>query len=43
MAEFEMTDLGKLFYFLGMEFLNTPKKHCSSQMRYASEVLKRLI
>lgn len=31
--EFEMTDLGKLSYFMGLEFLNIPKGMIPHQMK----------
>lgn len=34
MSEFEMTDLGKLNYFLGMEFLSTKKGIFMTQRKY---------
>lgn len=39
--EFEMTDLRKVVYFLGMEFLYTSKGIILHQLKYAIEVLKR--
>ncbi|MCH81362.1 copia-type polyprotein, partial [Trifolium medium] len=41
MNEFEMTDLGKISYFLGLEFLNTSKGLMLHQRKYAGEILKR--
>jgi hypothetical protein len=41
MNEFEMTDLGKISYFLGIEFLNTSKGLMLHQRKYAGEILKR--
>ncbi|CAL0332892.1 unnamed protein product [Lupinus luteus] len=38
-AEFEMTDLGKLSYFLGMEFSYTPTGLLMHQSKYAKELL----
>ncbi|GAU38979.1 hypothetical protein TSUD_378550 [Trifolium subterraneum] len=38
---FEMTDLGKLTYFLGMELLETPKGMILHQAKYATEILKK--
>lgn len=40
-SEFEMTDLGELTYFLGMEFVNTEQGIILHQRKYISEVLKR--
>ncbi|XP_014524196.1 uncharacterized protein LOC106780425 [Vigna radiata var. radiata] len=40
-AEFEMTDLGKLTYFLGMEFTYTIVGLMLHQRKYAGELLKR--
>ncbi|GAU42392.1 hypothetical protein TSUD_296900 [Trifolium subterraneum] len=40
-SEFEMTDLGKLTYFLGMELLETPKGVILHQAKYATEILKK--
>ncbi|GAU38713.1 hypothetical protein TSUD_396410 [Trifolium subterraneum] len=40
-SEFEMTDLGKLTYFLGMELLATPKGMVLHQAKYATEILKK--
>ena len=36
-----MTDLGKLTYFLGMEFIEVPEGLAMCQMKYASDILKR--
>lgn len=41
MSEFEMTNLGRLTYFLRMEFVKTPKGTMLHQQKYATEVLKR--
>lgn len=41
MAEFEMTDLGELSHFLGMEFVQTSKGIFMHQKKYASEILKK--
>jgi len=41
MKEFEMTDLGKLTYFLGMEFTVIHDSLVMHQMKYASDILKR--
>ncbi|WZY76517.1 hypothetical protein YC2023_022901 [Brassica napus] len=38
--EFDMTDLGKMRYFLGLEVLQTPHGIHVSQEKYAMEVLK---
>ena len=40
-CEFEMTDLGKLTYFLGMELLETPKGMILHQAKYATEILRK--
>ncbi|GAU13535.1 hypothetical protein TSUD_346390 [Trifolium subterraneum] len=40
-SEFEMTNLGKLTYFLGMELLATPKGTILHQAKYATEILKK--
>jgi len=40
-SEFEMTDLGKLSYFLGMEILITSKRLILHQTKYAIEILKK--
>ena len=39
--EFEMIDLGKLAYFLGMEFVTVPSGIILDQKKYAMDVLKR--
>lgn len=39
--EIEMTNLGKLSYFLGLEFLDTYKGITLHQMKYTKEVLSR--
>ena len=39
--EFNMIDLGKMKYFLGVEVLQNPKGIYISQRKYAKEVLKR--
>ncbi|KAK2359746.1 putative mitochondrial protein [Trifolium repens] len=39
--EFEMTDLGHISYFLGIEFLRTENGILLHQSRYASEILKK--
>ncbi|WJX72888.1 hypothetical protein P8452_56724 [Trifolium repens] len=41
MREFEMTDLGHISYFLGIEFYKSSRGLLMHQKRYASEVLKR--
>ncbi|GAU26253.1 hypothetical protein TSUD_224440 [Trifolium subterraneum] len=41
MREFEMTDLGHISYFLGIEFQRTSKGLILHQKKYASEILKR--
>ncbi|GAU36961.1 hypothetical protein TSUD_57390 [Trifolium subterraneum] len=41
MREFEMTDLGHISYFLGIEFYKSSRGLLMHQRRYASEVLKR--
>lgn len=40
-SEFEMSDLGELAYFLGIEFLQTKKGVVMHQKKYVSEILKR--
>ncbi|CAJ2634633.1 unnamed protein product [Trifolium pratense] len=40
-SEFEMTDLGKLTYFLGMELLYTAKGVILHQAKYATEILRK--
>jgi hypothetical protein len=39
--EFDMTDLGKMKYFLGVEVLQGPNGIHISQRKYALEVLKK--
>jgi hypothetical protein len=39
--EFEMTDLGKLTYFLGMELLETSGGVVLHQAKYANEILRK--
>ncbi|GAU37763.1 hypothetical protein TSUD_102800 [Trifolium subterraneum] len=39
--EFDMTDLGKFQYFLGLEFSNTNKGLIVHQKKYVTDVLKR--
>uniref|UniRef100_A0A2N9FY74 Integrase catalytic domain-containing protein n=1 Tax=Fagus sylvatica TaxID=28930 RepID=A0A2N9FY74_FAGSY len=39
--EFDMTDLGKMKYFLGVEVLQNPEGIYISQRKYAKEVLER--
>jgi hypothetical protein len=41
MSEFEMTDLGLISYFLGIEFLRTSKGLMLHQKKYADEILKK--
>lgn len=41
MKEFEMTDLGHISYFLGIEFHKSSRGLLMHQKRYAGEVLKR--
>ena len=41
MREFEMSDLGKLFYFLGMEFQMSKQGMVLHQRKYVKEILKR--
>ncbi|PNY18017.1 copia-type polyprotein [Trifolium pratense] len=41
MTEFEMTDLGSVSYFLGIEFLRTTRGLMLHQKKYAGEILKR--
>ncbi|KAK2454958.1 hypothetical protein QL285_002459 [Trifolium repens] len=40
-SEFEMTDLGKLTYFLGMELLETTGGVVLHQAKYANEILRK--
>lgn len=40
MTVFEMTDLGRVNYFLGMEFLYESRGIILQQMKYADEILK---
>ena len=40
-SEFEMTDLGLMKFFLGIEFQQSESGIFISQSKYASEVLKR--
>ncbi|XP_047155510.1 uncharacterized mitochondrial protein AtMg00810-like [Vigna umbellata] len=40
-AKFEMTDLGNLSYFLGIEFIHTTNGLMLHQKKYAGELLKR--
>jgi len=40
-SEFDMTDLGELTYFLGMEFLQSNRGMILHQKRNINEVLKR--
>jgi hypothetical protein len=39
--EFEMTDLGHMTYFLGIEFVKTKQGTLMHQSKYASEILKK--
>lgn len=41
MSEFEMTDMGVLSYFLGLEFKKTESDILMHQSKYATEILKR--
>ena len=41
MNEFEMTDLSKMSYFLGMEFMYSEKGIILHQMKYELKLLKR--
>lgn len=41
MREFEMTDLGQLSYFLGIEFTRTEKGLLMHQKKYASDLLRK--
>jgi len=38
MSEFDMTDLGELSYFLGIEFRRTSARMVLSQQKYAHKV-----
>ena len=40
-SEFEMTDLGELSYFLGIEFMKTSRGIIMHQVKYINETLKR--
>ena len=39
--EFEMTDLGLLTYFLGIQFMRTSRQIIMHQIRHAREILKK--
>ena len=39
-SEFDMTDLGKLTYFLGIEFITTEERIMMQQKKYTDDVLK---
>jgi len=41
-SKFEMTDLGKLAYFLGMEIIRTSKGLILHQTKYATEILNKV-
>ena len=41
--EFEMSDLGDISYFLGIEFYKTSRGLMMHQRRYAGEILKRFV
>ena len=41
MSEFEMTDMGVLSYFLGLEFKKTESGFLMHQSKYETEILKR--
>ncbi|WVY90631.1 hypothetical protein V8G54_036145 [Vigna mungo] len=41
MAKFEMTDLGKLRYFLGLEFIESSSGIILHQRKYATKILKK--
>jgi hypothetical protein len=41
MKEFEISDLGKISYFLGMEFTSTKEGILIHQKKYANDILKR--
>jgi len=41
MKEFDMTDLGKLTYFLDIKFTETSEGLVMRQKKYASDILKR--
>ena len=43
MKEFEMSDLGKLSYFLSMEFQMSKQGMALHQKKYVKEILKRFI
>lgn len=40
-TEFEMTNLGKLGYFLGMEFVHTATAMIMHQLKYVKDLLER--
>jgi len=42
MEEFEMSDLGELSYFLGIEFISTSKGIFMHQKKYAEDILKEV-
>ena len=41
-SEFEMTDLGLMKYFLGIEVEQSNHGICISQQKYAADILKKL-
>ncbi|XP_058767860.1 uncharacterized mitochondrial protein AtMg00810-like [Vicia villosa] len=41
MKEFEMSDLGKLFYFLGMEYQMSKQGMVLHQKKYVKKILRR--
>lgn len=41
MTEFEMSNLGRLAYFIGLEFVTTSRIIVLHQKKYVSDVLKR--
>ena len=41
MDEFEMSDIGRIAYFLGMEFVTTKRGIFLHQKKYATDILKR--
>ncbi|XP_017973496.1 PREDICTED: uncharacterized mitochondrial protein AtMg00810-like [Theobroma cacao] len=41
MREFEMSDLGEMHYFLGLQFIQSADSICIHQKKYATKLLKR--